>query len=45
MARFSASMSWYTSASAVISRHTSSTVRPWAISSSRVGMSMPYTFG
>ena len=43
--RFIASMSWYTSASAPIARRISSSLRPLAISSLRVGMSMPYTLG
>ncbi|MNN18657.1 hypothetical protein D3C81_1318730 [compost metagenome] len=42
---FIASTSWYTSLSAPIICATSSSVRPWATSSLRVGMSMPYTFG
>ena len=39
------SRSWKTSQSAPISLQTSSSVRPWAISSSLFGMSMPYTLG
>src|SRR6185503_18064768 len=44
-ASFSSSRSWYTRASAPISRATSSSLRSAAISSARVGMSMPYTLG
>jgi len=41
----SAAKSWNTQASALISRAISAAVRLWAISSSRVGISMPYTLG